>query len=77
MVLGRARNIPNFETKSPVVPIYDQGFQIDTLQGGVQNLIIKDIVSQKTIANYILIPKGVSYTTKDNEISIKLVFPYL
>jgi iron complex transport system substrate-binding protein len=63
-------NIPNFETKSPVVPIYAQGFQIDTLQGGVQKLIIKDIVSQKTIANYILIPKGVSYKTKETEISI-------
>ena len=62
----------SLEVKNPLLPLYAKGFQIDTLDGGLQKLIIKDVASQNIAATYILVPKGVSYIPKNNEVCITI-----
>lgn len=60
-----------FKKQNPIDLKYAKGFSVDTIEGGLQRIIITDLTNQTQIAEYILVPKGSTFQPKANEIIIQ------
>jgi iron complex transport system substrate-binding protein len=54
-------------SQNPIPLSYAKGFTIDTINGGLQRIIVKDLLNNTSVGNYILVPKGYQYAAKENE----------
>jgi iron complex transport system substrate-binding protein len=59
-----------YEKQMPINLFYAQGFSIDTITGGLQKIIIADLIQKKTVAQYVLVPHGCDYEPSSDEVVI-------
>ncbi len=61
------QNNVDLKKQLPIPLTYAKGLSIDTITGGLQSIVIRDLSSKLDVAKYILVPKGSNYNPSENE----------